>query len=125
MNDELKTSAIKATVAYLRARGWDVLGTMWEEGDAGIDVIAKDGEELVFVRVSCSGDIGSGLPKEDLGVSARAEAERAAARFLSTYQECNIEVRFDDIGILILSDDRALVRHHVNAFGLALPGGAI
>ena len=50
--------------------------------------------------------------------------ERLAARYLATSEEVNVGVRFDAIGILVLAADKALVRHHVNALGMALPGEA-
>ena len=121
MNDELKMSALEASAAYLKARGYEVIETAWTCEEGTIDIIAKDEGDLVLAKVAFSGSVDKGFPRENL---KREKLEKLAARYLATCEEVNVALRFDFIGILALAADRALVRHHVNALGMALPGEA-
>ena len=39
--------------------------------------------------------------------------------FLAHYDVVDVQVRFDIISIVVVSPDRAMIRHHINAFGVA------
>ena len=83
-----------------------------------MDVIAKDGDTVVFIDVSARIGIDKGLPPEDLAGS-RQRMEIAAARWLAEHAEelADITVRFDLIALMVIDDKRALLRHHINALG--------
>lgn len=121
MNDELKMRMLEASVAYLKARDYEILETAWTCEEGTIDVIAKDEDDLVLAKVAFSADPGKGFPRENL---KREKLEKLAARYLATSEEVNVGLRFDFIGIIALAPDRALIRHHVNALAMALPGEA-
>lgn len=120
MTKKLQERAIEAAAKYVERRGYDVLGTAWspEEG-ISMDVIAKDGDTVVFIDVSARTGIDKGLPPEDLAGS-RQRMEIAAARWLSEQDDeelINVSVRFDAIAMLVFDENRALLRHHINTFG--------
>ena len=46
----------------------------------------------------------------------RKRYERIAACFLADYDVVDVPVRFDIIGIVAVAEDRAMIRHHINAF---------
>ena len=121
MNDELKMRMLEASVAYLKARDFEILETAWTCEEGTIDVIAKDEGDLVLVNVACSTGAGKGFPRENL---KREKLEKLAARYLAASDVVNVGVRFDFIGIIAVAPDRALIRHHVNALAMALPGEA-
>ena len=48
---ELKVSATQAASRFLSRRGYDILATSWKSKAGTADIVAKDGEALVFVKV--------------------------------------------------------------------------
>ncbi|MBQ1450111.1 MAG: YraN family protein, partial [Eggerthellaceae bacterium] len=104
MNDELKNRMLEATVAYLKARDYEILETAWTCEEGTIDVIAKDEGDLVLVNVAFSTSACKGFPRENL---KREELEKLAALYLATSEHVNVGVRFDTIGIIAVAPDRA------------------
>ena len=46
----------------------------------------------------------------------RDRYERIAALFLQGFDVVDVPVRFDIVSIVAISPDRAMIRHHINAF---------
>jgi putative endonuclease len=96
--------------AHLARLGWEVLArnhrTRWGE----LDLVAFDGERIVFVEVKtrCA---GSRDPWESLHDAKRAQVRRMAAAWVTEVRErpFGAELRFDAIGVL-LDRDGELVR---------------
>ena len=90
---------------------------MCEFGEA--DIIARNETAIVFVEVKTRTDDQLGLPEEAVTSEKRQRYERIAASYIRDNVTPEAEIRFDIIGILVVGPDRALVRHHINAWGLA------
>jgi putative endonuclease len=116
---ELGRRGEEAAVRYLNRCGFDILERNWECVFGEADIIAMDGCELVFIEVKTRKDISKGFPSEAIGPKKRARYERIAACYLSEFNYTDISVRFDAIAILVIADERALLRHYVNAFQAA------
>lgn len=119
MND-LQERAIKAAKAFCTRRGYDIIDSEWETEDGtGIDLVARDEDVLVFVDVLSRDGAAKGLPAESTG--SRERCERAAAIWLSQHADdeefVDVTVRFDVISILTLSENKAFLKHHINALG--------
>lgn len=115
---ELKKRGIELTEKFLDRRGYEILDTGWGvEGDR-LDIVAREGETLVFVTVSVreGADTGFKSIEEEYG---RDRLEVAAARYLEKHGDEFVgkPVRFDHVSMMVLSSDRALVRHHINSLG--------
>lgn len=113
-----KQNARKAAKRYLELKGFEVLDENWaRDGLAGnIDLVASDCGEIVFVNVTPS-DLNqdAGFREEPL---SREQFELLAATWLGEHVECmepDFPVRFDRVSVLILSESRAVLRHHINA----------
>ena len=117
-NKELGARGERAAQRFLERRGYQIVERNWtcEAGEA--DLIALDDDCLVFVEVKTRMDEDRGLPEEAVGAEKRKRYERIAASYLKTTSYEDIQVRFDVIGILVLGPNRALIRHHLNAFGI-------
>ena len=106
-NPTLQDRAVKAAARFLEVRGYETLATGWKspETRGAIDLVARDPEsdDLVFVDVSARPTM------ELLAVSWLAENDFAES----------VGVRFDKISMIVVGEDRALLRHHINAFGEA------
>ena len=114
-NFELQEKAVKAATRFIERKGYELLDTGWASPEGTqIDLIASDGDTLVFIDVTATeygegGFEGSKVKRGDL--------EIAAASWLAVNSpDGEIQVRFDIIDMLVVSVDRALLRHHINAF---------
>lgn len=114
---ELGRKGEQAAARFLKSRGYDILETNWTCFAGEADIIARDGDTLCFVEVKTRSNSEKGFPAEAVDAKKRARYEKIAASYLKTYEACDIKVRFDVISILVLSEQRAFLRFHINAFG--------
>ena len=80
------------------------------------DIIARDGDSVVFVEVKTRSSCDCGMPAEAVDEAKRDRYERIAALFLQGFDVVDVPVRFDIVSIVAISPDRAMIRHHINAF---------
>ncbi len=76
-------------------------------------------ESLVFVEVKTRSDCEKGFPAEAVTPDKRDRYERIALSYLKHCDIVDVPVRFDVVSIVVVSSDRALIRHHINAFSAA------
>lgn len=101
-------------VNYLLSIGYKVLATNWRNGHLETDIIAKDGNILVFVEVKTRKNSMFGMPEE--GVSAKKQQQLMACA--DAYLDQNHhqgEIRFDVIAILLKKENYEL-NHIKDAF---------
>lgn len=116
-NKELGRRGEAAAARYLEFVGYEILERNWVCPAGEADIVARQGDTLVFVEVKTRTGIQKGFPAEAVTPRKRARYEKIAAWYLCDYGEVNIPIRFDVIALLVLKDDRAMVKHYVNAFG--------
>ena len=116
-NRELGDRGEEAAARYLEHIGYEVLERNWKCPAGEADIIARQGHTVVFVEVKTRTGISKGFPEDAVDSEKRRRYEKIAAYYLSDYEEINIPFRFDVIGILVIGEDRATIRHHVNAYG--------
>lgn len=114
-NFELQEKAVKAATRFIERKGYELLETGWTSPEGTqIDLIASDDDTLVFIDVTAT-EYGKG--GFEGGKVKRSDLEIAAASWLAgNSPDGEIQVRFDIIDMLVVSTDRALLRHHINAF---------
>ena len=114
---ELENRAIKAASMFVARRGYEVLDEEWgtPEQEIKIDLVARDENDIVFIDVKARAH-GDSLPDEDID---RKRLESVAARWLASHpdQAEDVTIRFDAISLLVIGEDRALLRHHINVLG--------
>ena len=115
---ELKNRAIQAAEKFVTARGYEILesedGTREEE--LRYNLVAKDEDTVVFITVKARAN-GDSLPEE---ACDRKALEADATRWLKEHAselDNDVRIRFDAISMLVIGEDRALVRHHINCLG--------
>lgn len=115
-NFELQEKAVKAATRFIERKGFELLEAGWTSPEGTqIDLIANDEDTLVFIDVTAT-EYGEGGGFEG-GKVKRSDLEIAAASWLAgNTPDGDIQVRFDIIDMLVVSADRALLRHHINAF---------
>lgn len=115
---EIGRKGEQAAVRYLERRGYEILEQNWTcaAGEADIIALSEEGT-LVFVEVKTRTSCELGFPEDKVDAEKRHRYERIAAYYLSTREFDDMMLRFDVIGILVVSSCRAMVKHHINAFG--------
>ena len=106
-----------AAVRFLQRKGYEILETNWVCNAGEADIIAQEDDTLCFVEVKTRSNVEKGFPAEAVNAKKRNRYERIAASYLTTYEDCDFRVSFDVISILVLSERRAFLRFHKNAFG--------
>ena len=89
--------------AALTARGYAILERRYTTERGEIDIIAEDGETLVFVEVRARATGEFGLAAESVTIAKQRQVARVAVDFLARHQIVNRPCRFDVVAI-----DRAL-----------------
>ena len=98
-------------------RGYAVVGRNVREGRGEIDLIARDGDTVVFVEVKFRSGGDTLAPLTAVGWKKRGDVARAATRYLARHGLTNAPIRFDVIGITWEADgSRLRVEHIPNAF---------
>lgn len=118
-NKELGFKGEEAAACFLTRRGYDIVARNWTCFAGEADIIARDGSWLVFVEVKTRSNYMKGMPSEAVDKEKRNRYEKIAAAFLAQYDEVDIPLRFDVISILAVAPDRAMIRHHIDAFAAA------
>lgn len=114
----LSISAAQAASRYLDHRGYTVLETGWTCPAGTADIVAKDGNAIVFADVASRSSAERGFPSESHSKKERTRRESIAIAWLAEHEDVvDMPVRFDNIALLIVGNDRAMVRHHINALG--------
>ncbi len=115
-NASKRELGIEASKRFLARRGYTVLEANLAHGRDAVDIVAKDEDTLVFVSVKTKKNTGNGFPAEHMSCQSREALEKAAVTYLATHDASDMAVRFDVISLLILSENKAFIRHHINAF---------
>lgn len=115
-NKELGSRGEEAAARFLVRRGYDIIERNWKCYAGEADIIARDEDTLIFVEVKTRKDCQKGFPAEAVSNEKRAKYEKIALSFLADYDAIDLTVRFDVISIVVVAEDRALIRHHIAAF---------
>lgn len=117
-NREIGRRGEEATARYIQMLGYEVLERNWTCPAGEADIIARDGETLVFIEVKTRSDFDKGFPGEAVSQKKRQRYEKIACWYLKEYPYLDIPVRFDVSSLLVVAPNRAFIRYMKNAFGV-------
>ena len=63
-------------------------------------------------------DNGNGFPDDGITEKKRNRLEKIALAYLAKLKEADLSVRFDQISIVVMGEDRAFIRHHIGAYSV-------
>jgi putative endonuclease len=103
--------------ARLTGAGLTVVARNWRCSDGEIDIVAVDGDVLVFVEVKTRSSLAYGDPAEAVSLAKAARLRRLATRYLAEHDDRYWEqVRFDVVTVLRRVPGGPVVRHLRGAF---------
>jgi putative endonuclease len=116
----MRSRGMDAAIAYLERQAFMVAASPWSCAAGKVDMIAWDGPDLVLIDVTVrrSGKGKSG--EASISQARRKRLSRVARSWLDSNEGSPQQVRFDRITLLVLAEDRALLRHHRNEFTLTV-----
>lgn len=117
-NIELGKRGENAAAKFLDARGYEIIERNWKCFAGEADIVALDGDTLVFVEVKTRRNCSKGFPSEHVDAKKRSKYEKIALAYVADYYACEIPIRFDIISIVPIDGERAMIRHDINAFGV-------
>jgi putative endonuclease len=116
---ELAQRGEDAAAAFLERRGHTIVDRNWSCAAGEMDIVSLEGEAIVFTEVKTRSGDAHGLPEEAVDSTKQEHLCALAELYLATAGIEDSAVRFDVVAIRHLGGDRALLRHHKNAFGEA------
>ena len=101
---------------YLQARGHIVIARNYRTrgGTAEVDLIARDGETLVFIEVKTRGTDRFGAPEKAVDTEKRRRILRGADHYLVHTGAEDRRIRFDIVTVLFGAHER--IQHIRDAF---------
>ncbi len=105
----------------LKKKGFKILGTRVRIGKRDeLDLVARDGEVLVFVEVKTRKSERFGRPVSSVDRAKRHTLSRAAVRYIKRLKDPHVYFRFDVVEVVgeIDAPDPPVIRHIENAFPL-------
>ena len=84
------------------------------------DIIAQDEDSIAFVQVKGRDGRVDGFGFDEATME-RDDFERMSMSYLAENPDiCNCAVRLDVVAITVVGEDRAMIRHHINAMNYGL-----
>ena len=89
----------RAAEKHLRRNGYRIVAKNFRAAGAEIDLVAMDGETLVFVEVKTRRSRAAGAPEEAVDERKQKRIRRAAEVFAARYRADEMEMRFDIVAV--------------------------
>jgi putative endonuclease len=113
----------RAAVRYLRRSGLKILARQARTLPGEIDIVALDGDWVVFIEVKTRHSDARGRPWEAVTPDKQRRLTRAALAWLKSRDWLDRRCRFDVVAITWRTGERPLIEHFRHAFEAAGPGG--
>ena len=99
---------------YLEGQGYEVLETNYTCRRGEVDLIAREGEVLVFVEVKQRKNTLYGTPADAISAAKIAKLRHTALHYLTeTYERDDLPLRFD--AVLLTGTDKNYRLEHLKA----------
>ncbi len=100
---------------FLESKGFLILEVNWRYRKAELDLIAKDGETLVFIEVKTRSTDLFGQPTESISARKKQLLADAASAYIEQIGH-DWAIRFDVISIIYKSAEHYTIEHFEDAF---------
>jgi putative endonuclease len=108
---------------YLRGLGFEIIARQQSNQLGEIDLIARDGQSIVFVEVKTRQSTSAGLPAEAVTPHKQRQLTRSALAWLKRNGLLECRTRFDVVAIIVpQAGATPEITHYRNAFEAAGTG---
>ena len=114
-HNDLGALGEKIALEYLLEKNYQILETNWVCGHKEVDIIAKDGDTIVFVEVKTRHSKCLVDPEITVDSYKQRHLIWAANSYVNRYQYDN-DVRFDIISIIVNPNNEKKIEHIEDAF---------
>ena len=104
--------------AFLRDLGYVILTRNFRKRFGEIDIIAEEGDTLVFVEVKTRSSAAFGSPLEAVDARKQRRMARAALAYLGSRKLHDRPARFDVVAVHLQPREKPRIEHVRNAFDL-------
>ena len=101
---------------FLRRLGYKLLRRNWSAPGGEIDIIARDGEEVVFAEVKSRSSAEWGDPEAAVNPAKQRSICLAARQFARQYRLHGRTLRFDVVAVLLGDGGPPQIKHYKSAF---------
>jgi putative endonuclease len=115
MKKSLGSDGEALAAEFLRKKGYRIIAKNYKTPLGEIDIIAKDGDAVVFFEVKTRANESYGYPFEAVNERKRRKIINVALLFLKKMKE-DVPARFDVLSISSAADGRKEIRHIRDAF---------
>jgi len=91
---------------FLEKRGYRILETNYRSPEGEIDIIARDGDYLVFIEVRTKRSLEFGSPEESITPNKMEKLRAAAAHYRQTHDYLPASWRIDVVAVEIDQKDK-------------------
>ena len=105
----------RSAISYLERQGFTILARNYTFNHGEIDVVAQDGDELVFLEVKMRRSMRYGTPEDSVTPAKQELIRRTAEGYVREKKLENISCRFDVVAIRVENGVKTFV-HYKNAF---------
>ena len=105
----------QAAARYLESRGLRIIDRGWRARTGEIDLVARDGDEVVFVEVKTRMPGEYGAPEEAVTAAKRRSLRATACLYLDAHGLSDAAYRIDVVAVTIETGNRARIRHILSA----------
>ena len=106
----------RVAVCHLERAGLTVLDRNWRCAEGEIDVVAREGDVLVFCEVKTRVGVGFGDPLEAVVTAKAQRLRRLALHWMARRGVVGRQLRFDVVSVRPQPQGAAVVRHVRGAF---------
>ena len=104
----------KDAVRLLQEHGLEILARDWRCRHGELDIVARDGDCLVFVEVKTRRQVDRYRPSDNLSPRQLRRNVRAAREYLAEYGPSGCRFRFDLIEVVRTKRELLEVRRHID-----------
>jgi len=106
----------KLATEFIKELGYEIIIKNYVYRKGEIDIIAKDGELLVFIEVKYRKNLEFGRPELQITKSKQHQIKKVALGYIYEHDIKDTQCRFDVIAILHLPETDPEINHIINAF---------
>jgi putative endonuclease len=115
----LGKSGEKMASRFLRKKGYRILELNYRTRRGEIDIIARNGQTLVFIEVKTRKSAFLDSPQAAVTVKKQRQISMVAQEYLDSNNLFDSEARFDVIAISLKAGEETQIEHIENAFDLS------